>query len=158
MSGLVLFAFAMGIVAGLRTFTAPAAFFLARGGVAGYILAVFAIGEYIADALPKIPPRTGLPSIIIRPLSGAITGWFIASIGGSTTGVIGAVAGAVGALVGTYGGYAGRMAAIAKFGAVPAAVLEDVIAIALAVLVMLQYVAFERTFNHLLTCLPSLIC
>jgi uncharacterized membrane protein len=158
MLGLILFAFAMGIVAGLRTFTAPAAFFLTRGGIAGYILAVLAICEYIADALPKTPARTGLPAVSIRSLSGAITGWFIASIGGSTQGVVGAVAGVAGALVGTYGGYAGRMAAIAKFGAIPAAVVEDVIAIALAVLVMLQYAAFERTFNHLLTCLPSFAC
>jgi uncharacterized membrane protein len=153
MIGLVLFAFAMGIVAGLRTFTAPAAFFLTRGGVAGYILAVLALGEYVADALPKTPARTGLPSIILRPLSGAITGWFIGSIGGSTTAIIGAVAGIAGALVGTYGGYAGRMAAIAKFGAIPAAILEDVIAIALAAVVMSQYPAFERSFHSLATLL-----
>jgi uncharacterized membrane protein len=131
---MILLALVMGVVAGLRTFTAPAAFFLARGGVAGFILAVFAIGEYIADALPKIPPRTGLPSIILRPLSGAITGWFMAGIGG-------AIAGVIGALLGTYGGYSGRIAAIAKIGAIPAAVLEDVIAIAIAALVMMRYVA-----------------
>jgi len=131
---LLFLALVMGVVAGLRTFTAPAAFFLARGGIAGYILAVFAVGEYIADALPKIPPRTGFPSIIIRPLSGAITGWFIAGIGG-------AIAGIIGALIGSYGGYAGRMLAIRKFGALPAALLEDVIAIALAGVVMYQYMA-----------------
>jgi len=144
---LLLAALAMGVIAGLRTFTAPAAFFLTRGGIAGYILAVCAVGEYIADALPKIPPRTGFPSIAFRSLSGAITGWFIGSLGGVSAAIGGAIAGIIGALVGTFGGYHLRMAAIAKFGAVPAAILEDVIAIALAAMVMSQYSAYERSFH-----------
>ncbi len=67
----------LGLAAGLRTFTAPAMLYLWRGGVVGIVLAVVALGEYIADTLPQIPPRTALPSIILRPLSGAFCGWML---------------------------------------------------------------------------------
>jgi uncharacterized membrane protein len=42
----------------------------------------------------------------------------------------------IGALAGTYGGHAARIAAIARIGAIPAAVAEDVVAIALAALIV----------------------
>jgi len=125
----LLFALLLGIVAGLRAFTAPAALFLARGGIAGYVLAVCAIGEYVADLMPNIPSRTALPSIVIRPLSGAVVGYFMA-------GAAGACAGIIGALIGTYGGHAARLVAIARIGALPAALLEDVVAIGLAAFVV----------------------
>jgi len=125
----LLLAFLLGIVAGLRVLTAPAALFLARGGIVGYILAVGAVGEYIADMMPNIPSRIALPSIVVRPLSGAVVGWFMA-------GIAGACAGVIGALLGTYGGYAARVAAIAKIGAIPAALIEDIIAVALAAFVV----------------------
>jgi len=128
---ILLLAFAIGFVSGLRTFTSLAALMLVRGGVWGWVLAVAAVGEYVADAMPQIPPRTRLPSIVIRPLSGAIAGWLIASgHGGSAAG--GAVLGIAGALAGTYGGHAARLAAIARIGALPAALAEDAVAIALA--------------------------
>jgi uncharacterized membrane protein len=124
-------ALGLGFVSGLRTFTAPAAVMLTRGGVAGIVLAVFAVGEYIADALPWIPSRTALPSIVIRPLSGAFVGWTISSMH-SGSAAAGAALGLIGALAGTYGGHAARMAAIARVGAIPAAITEDIVAIALA--------------------------
>jgi uncharacterized membrane protein len=96
---------------------------------------VAALGEYVADASPKIPSRTAFPSIVIRPLSGAVAGWFIAAWHGGSP-VAGAIAGAVGALLGTYGGHAARAAAIAVIGPIPAAIAEDVVAIALAVLLV----------------------
>ncbi|HEY0615266.1 MAG TPA: hypothetical protein VGC96_11515 [Candidatus Elarobacter sp.] len=124
-------ALGIGFVSGLRALTSLAALALVRGGVWGIVLAVAAAGEYVADASPWIPSRTKLPSIIVRPVSGAVAGWFIAAMhGGSTIG--GAVCGIVGALAGTYGGHAARLAAIARIGAIPAAVAEDLVAIALA--------------------------
>jgi uncharacterized membrane protein len=128
----LLLALGIGFVSGLRAMTSLAALALSRGvGIWGIVLGVAAVGEYVADASPKIPSRTALPSIVVRPLSGAIAGWFISAWhGGSPVG--GAIAGAAGALIGTYGGHAARAAAIEKIGAIPAAVTEDVVAIALA--------------------------
>jgi uncharacterized membrane protein len=130
-----LLALGIGIVSGLRVFTPIAAIALVRGGVWGYVLALVAIGELIADMLPTIPSRTAFPSILIRPLSGAFAGWTIATMHGSSP-ILGAILGIVGALAGTYGGHAARLAAIARIGAVPAAVVEDVVAIGLAALIV----------------------
>ena len=127
----LIFAFGLGLVAGLRSLTAPAALFLARGGTIGIVLAVLAVGELIADMLPQIPSRTSPPALIARIVSGGIVGWFIT--GANTSfGIVGAVLGILGAVVGAYGGRRVRIAAIERIGAVPAALVEDVVAIALA--------------------------
>jgi uncharacterized membrane protein len=132
----LLLALGIGFVSGLRAMTSLAALALSRGiGIWGIVLGVAAIGEYVADASPKIPSRTALPSIVVRPLSGAIAGWFIAAWHGGSP-VAGAIVGAIGALIGTYGGHAARVAAIEKIGALPAAIAEDVVAIALAALLV----------------------
>jgi uncharacterized membrane protein len=130
-----LLAFAIGFVSGLRTFTSLAAVGLARGGVWGWVLAVAAVGEYVADAMPRIPSRTRLPSILVRPLSGAIAGWLVAAGHGGST-ADGAALGIVGALAGTYGGHAARIVAISRIGPLPAAIAEDAVAIALAALIV----------------------
>ncbi len=127
----LLLAVAIGFVSGLRTLTSLAAIFLVRGGVWGYVLGVCAIGEYVADAMPWIPSRTGPPGLIVRAVSGAIAGWLVTSAHGGST-VLGAIAGVIGAMLGAYGGHAARLAAIAAIGALPAAILEDAIAIGLA--------------------------
>ncbi|HEY0396185.1 MAG TPA: hypothetical protein VGD01_17005 [Candidatus Elarobacter sp.] len=127
----LLLALGIGFVSGLRAMTSIAALGLVRGGIWGYLLAVAAVLEYVADASPKIPSRTALPSIVIRPLSGAVAGWFIATMHGGSP-VAGAICGVIGALIGTYGGHAVRVAAIARIGALPAAIAEDVVALALA--------------------------
>lgn len=115
-----------GVVAGLRTFTGEAVYFGLRGGIAGIAFPVLAVGEYIVDALPGVPPRTAIfPSVIVRVLSGAFMGFVVGRVPGIVLGVIGALAG-------TYGGYRLRMAAIVKIGALPAAVCEDIVAIAIA--------------------------
>lgn len=132
----LLLALGIGIVSGLRALTSLAALALSRGiGIWGIVLGVAALGEYVADASPKIPSRTALPSIVVRPLSGAVAGWFITAWHGGSP-VTGAIAGAIGALIGTYGGHAARVAAIPKIGAIPAAVTEDAVAIALAALIV----------------------
>jgi uncharacterized membrane protein len=122
----LLAALIFGIVAGLRVFTGEAVFFGFRGGWAGIGFPILAIGEYIADAMPGMMARTQLfPSFTLRVLSGAFMGFVAGRI-------IGAILGVIGAVIGTLYGYRARMAAITRFGPLPAAIVEDVIAIALA--------------------------
>ena len=128
------FAFVLGIVSGLRTFTSPAAVMLRVGGVASIVLVVAALAEYVADALPRTPSRTGPVGQTARIISGAFVGWAIALPAGSS--VAGAIAGVIGALIGTFGGHAARIAAIARIGALPAAFAEDLVAIGLAALIV----------------------
>jgi uncharacterized membrane protein len=122
----VALALLFGFIAGLRTFTAPAAFFLHRGGTAGYVLAVAALVEYVFDAHPKAPSRLRPMGLSVRFASGAVTGWFVA-------GVPGAIAGAAAAMAGAFGGHALRMKLYDALGAIPSALIEDAIAIGLAV-------------------------
>jgi uncharacterized membrane protein len=121
----------LGVVSGLRVFTAPAAVMLARGGIWGFILTLLALVEYVIDAMPKTPSRTVPMSVVLRLISGAFVGWAIATSHGAS-GIAGVVVGVIGALIGTYGGHAVRMMAIARIGAIPAAITEDIVAIALA--------------------------
>ena len=73
-----------------------------------------------------------------RILSGALTGAALGIVAGSL--VIGAVLGAAGAVIGTLGGRAARAALARKFGNDhPAALLEDVVAIAAALLVVMGF-------------------
>jgi uncharacterized membrane protein len=127
-------AFVLGIGSGLRVFTGPAALYLVRGGWVGIVLAVAAVIEYVVDALPQTPSRTTPIQLGVRVLSGAFVGWVVSAPLGSPA--AGVVAGIVGALVGTYGGHAARLWAIARVGALPAALAGDVLAIAIAALVV----------------------
>jgi uncharacterized membrane protein len=133
-----LLAFVLGIVSGLRAFTAPAVLVLLRGNrIAGIVLAVLAVGEIVMDLLPSTPSRTSPGPLAARVVSGAFVGWFIMGAAPTATHVGGAILGALGALAGTYGGHALRLKAITAIGAVPAAILEDVIAIGLAIATVL---------------------
>ncbi len=151
MSVLVL-AFLMGVVAGLRSFTAPAAVsWAARVGwvhventwlaflgfqFTPYIITVLAVGELIADKLPKTPSRKAAGPFGFRIVSGALCG---AALGGGSIG--GAIAGALGALAGTLGGYEFRMRLVKATGGrdLPIALLEDVIAVGGAVLIVSRF-------------------
>ena len=133
---LFLLAFVLGVVSGLRAFTAPAVVLLARGNrIAGIVVAVFALAEYVGDLLPNTPSRTKPGPLIARLVSGAFVGWFImrADVAPTAQHFLGAIVGALGALVGAYGGHALRLKAIDKIGAVPAGLVEDAIAIGLAI-------------------------
>jgi uncharacterized membrane protein len=136
MAEVLIAAFVLGIVAGLRTFIAPAALYLARGGVAGYVLAVAALAELVGDALPNTPPRTFPPALVGRIVSGAFVGWMLGVFRGGAPPLAGAVAGVLGALAGTYGGKLVRLELIERIGALPAALAEDVVAIALAFVIV----------------------
>ena len=133
----LMLAFGLGFVSGLRTFTSVAAVLLVRGGFWGIVTAIAAAAEYVADVLPKTPARTRPVGLAARCISGAFVGWTIASShGGPAVAGAGAGAGVVGAVIGTFGGHAARIAAIARIGAYPAAIAEDLVAIGLAALIV----------------------
>jgi Predicted membrane protein len=146
-----LLSLSIGIVAGLRAMTAPAAVswaaylgwlkldesILAFMGYAWtpWVITVLAVAELVTDQLPSTPSRTVPVQFGTRILSGALTGAALGIVAGSL--VIGAVLGAAGAVIGTLGGRAARAALGRKFGNDrPAALLEDVVAIAAALLIV----------------------
>ncbi len=146
---LLLCALLLGVVAGLRSMLAPAIVsWFARNGVLavantplafmGYrftpiILTVFAVGELIADKLPRTPSRKAPLGFIARILTGALSGATVGAAGHSP--VAGLILGVIGAVVGTFGGAAARAKLAAAFGRdLPAALLEDVVGITIAVL------------------------
>ena len=147
--GVLLLAFVIGIVSGLRAMTAPAAVsWAARLGwlhlagsplaflgaaVTPWVFTVLAIGELFNDQRPGAGSRKAPPAFIARTVSGAFCGAAIGAGSGALAG--GLVAGALGAIAGTLGGYEFRARLARAFGRdFPAALVEDVVAIGLAFL------------------------
>ena len=116
MPNFVLCAFLIGVVAGLRSLTAPAAVSwaarlgwlhlentpLAFMGYAAtpYIFTVLAIVELISDQLPQTPSRKAPPGFIARIVMGALCGAAYGAAGDNLA--LGLVAGVVGELAGTF--------------------------------------------------------
>lgn len=122
----VLAALVFGFAAGLRTVLPEALYFGLNGtGAWRIIFPLAALGEFIGDLLPFSPARTGVAPLLGRCASGGLMGWIAAGVPGVTAGVLGA-------LIATFGGYRLRMALIKAIGPIPAALLEDVIAIGIA--------------------------
>ena len=148
---IILLALLIGIIAGLRALTAPAAVaFAARYGgvdVAGtplafmgyaftpWILGVLALVELVTDQLPSTPSRKVPVQFGTRIVLGGLAG---ATLGASAGALVpGLIAGAIGAVIGTLGGAAARASLAARFGSDrPAALIEDAIAIVGAVLIV----------------------
>jgi uncharacterized membrane protein len=146
---LYLLALVIGIVAGLRTATAPAATswaaylglidvsgtwlsFMAHA-IAPWVLTALAIGELIVDQLPTTPSRKVPYQFGGRIVSGALCGATIGIGAGQLVG--GVIAGIVGAIIGTLGGAWARGRMAAAFGKDrPAALIEDAVAIGGAIL------------------------
>jgi uncharacterized membrane protein len=142
----------IGVVAGLRAMTAPAAVSwaahlgwlplqdtpLAFLGFAAtpYIFTVLAIVELITDQLPKTPSRTVPMQFGTRIVLGGLSG---AAIGAAHGGLVGGlIAGVVGAVIGTLGGAKVRGALARTFGRdLPAALTEDAVAIVGAVVIVM---------------------
>ena len=142
-------AFGIGVVAGLRSLTAPAAiawaanlgwlnleespfaFMASAGAVAAFSL--FAIGELIADKLPQIPKRTALLGLAARILMGGFCGACLCAANKESL-FIGAALGVVGAVIGAFGGYEirKRLAVDLNIRDRFIALSEDIIAIGLA--------------------------
>lgn len=130
---LVLRAFAIGTVAGLRSMTAPAATLLANESMWAGPVAFAAAGEAIVDKLASTPARTWPPALAVRALSGALCGAALARRE-RTPPLLAATLGAIGALGGAYGGYAARQYLTKErgFPDVLVALVEDALAIVLA--------------------------
>ena len=97
-----------------------------------YITSLLAIGEVINDKLPKTPSRLVPPQFGGRVAMGALTGSAIGLSQGRL--IIGALSGIIGSVVGTLAGAKARAFVAKLFGRdFPAALLEDILAVALAV-------------------------
>ena len=149
----MLSAFLIGVIAGLRGFTPPAALsWAARSGwldlsssslaFLGYrwtpwIFTALAGFELISDQRPTTPSRTVPVQFGTRILMGGLCGAALGAAGGAL--VSGLIAGVAGSIVGTLGGKAMRSRMAAAFGSDrPAALIEDAIAIAGAALVVMH--------------------
>ena len=148
---ILLFALLIGVIAGLRAMTAPAAVsWAARLGwlnlaptslaFLGYaytpwIFTALALVELVTDQLPTTPSRTVPVQFGTRILTGGLSGGAIGAAHGQL--VLGVVGGVVGAVIGTLGGRAVRGRLAASFGQDrPAALIEDAVAIGGALLIM----------------------
>jgi uncharacterized membrane protein len=145
-SHVLFLAFLIGVVAGLRSMTAPAVVAIAarldwihlRGSPLSFmgstdavlIYAVLAIGELIGDKLPSAPSRLKPPGLIARFVLGGLSGAGVAIAGGQSM-VAGAILGAAGGVAGAFAGNRIR-AGLVKAFKVPdfvIALLEDAVAI-----------------------------
>jgi uncharacterized membrane protein len=148
---LVALAALIGVVAGLRAFTAPAVVSLAARfchlGLAGtplaflgfkwtpWIFVLLALIELVSDQLPSTPSRKVPLQFGTRIVMGALAGGALGASGGMLA--LGVVAGIVGAVVGTLGGSAARTWLAGRLRSDrPAALIEDGIAIAAAILIV----------------------
>ena len=149
---ILVFAFLIGAVAGLRTMMAPAIVSWAAGlgrvplegtplhfmshPVTRYIFGIAALGELVNDKLPKTSSRKVPPQFIARIVTGALSG---AALGASQQSLIGGlIAGAVGAVAGTLGGAEARSRLVKATGGkdLPIALLEDAVAIIGGILIV----------------------
>jgi uncharacterized membrane protein len=142
----LLLAFLIGVVCGLRALTAPAVVAWAAcrhwirlasaplhfmGSTAAVVVfTLFAVVELVADQLPSTPSRLKPPGLIARIGLGALCGAALA-VSGSQSMAVGAILGAAGGICGAFGGYQARTRLV-KALKVPdfvIAILEDALAI-----------------------------
>jgi uncharacterized membrane protein len=149
-------AFLIGVIAGLRSLTAPAV--LSWGARLGWldlhgsplafmgspitvaVFTVLAIGELIADKLPSTPGRTAPPGLIARIVMGGLSGGVIAAAGLQSI-ALGAGLGIAGGVAGTFAGYEVRTRLV-KALKVPdfvIACLEDLGAVGGALLIATRF-------------------
>lgn len=148
-TGLALFlAFGIGVVAGLRSLTAPA--IVAWTAYLGWInihgspvafmgsvwavgfFTLLAVGELVADKLPTTPSRTAPIGLGARVVTGALSAACLA-VAGDASLWLGALVGAVGGIAGAFAGYRARVGLVRALH-VPdfaIAIPEDLIAIGL---------------------------
>ena len=152
----LLLAFCIGIVAGLRSLTAPAVVawaahlgwmnlsasplaFMASAWAVG-ILTLLALVELVTDQLPKTPARTKAVPLGARIVTGLLTGACVGIAGGSSL-WLGALLGAVGGIAGAFGGYDARVGLVRSLH-VPdfaIAIPEDLIAIGFGLLIVSRF-------------------
>jgi len=142
---ILLFAFLIGLFAGLRSLTPPAAvawavhlgwlnltrpLSLVGSLPAVIILSLLAIVEIVVDKLPNTPNRTAPLGLIARIVTGGFAGACI-SLGGGRSALVGAGLGVLGGIVGCFGGYQARTRLVRSLRQPDfnIALLEDLIAI-----------------------------
>jgi uncharacterized membrane protein len=148
-------ALGIGIVAGLRSLTAPAAVSWAAclgwldlygtplafmGSTAAVVIwSLLAVAEYVVDKLPRTPSRTRRGSLIARMLMGSLAGACL-MVSARQLWLAGAVLGGLGAVIGTFGGYEIRKRLVSglKVKDVVIAIAEDLVAIGLACLLLFR--------------------
>jgi uncharacterized membrane protein len=147
---MLLLAFLIGTVAGLRAMTAPAAVAWAASGgalnVAGspleflgwrytpWVFTLLAAGELVTDQLPSTPSRKVPVQFGTRIVSGALCGAAVGIDQGAP--LAGLALGVAGAVIGTLGGAWARGQLAALLGRdTPAALIEDAVAVGLAAVV-----------------------
>jgi uncharacterized membrane protein len=152
----LLLAFAIGVIAGLRSMTAPAvtawAAYLGWIHLQGsplnfmgsiWVVALFTLGalaEFIVDQLPQTPPRTAAGPLLARIVTGGLSGSCVAVAGGQSL-LVGALLGAVGGVVGAFVGYQARTGLVRALH-VPdrvVAIPEDLVAVLLGVLFVSRF-------------------
>ncbi len=153
---ILLLAFAIGVIAGLRALTAPAVVAWAAhrnwlhlhgtplsfmgAGLAVLIFTLFAVVELITDQLPSTPARTKPMGLVPRLITGGLSGAAVAVSGGQGL-ALGAVLGALGGIVGAFAGYEVRTRSV-KALSVPdfvIAILEDAVAIGGGLLIVTRF-------------------
>src|SRR5438270_5742958 len=119
----VMLAFAVGVIAGLRSLTAPAVVswavrlgwldlrqtgFAFLGSTAAVcVLTALAAAELVGDKLPKTPSRKSPGPFMARVVLGALSGAALCAAAKQSA-AAGALLGAVGGVAGTLGGYEAR--------------------------------------------------
>jgi uncharacterized membrane protein len=142
-------AFGIGVVAGLRTLTAPAAVSWAahlgwlnlRGSILAFMgsaaaVAIFslsAIAEYVMDLLPKTPARTAPGPLIARIVMGGLSGACLCASVRQPL-MVGAALGGIGGVIGAFAGYQARTRLVSGLKVKDAwiAIPEDLVAFGLA--------------------------
>jgi uncharacterized membrane protein len=144
----LLLAFAIGVVCGLRSMTAPA--IVAWAAHLGWIhlsgtplsfmgstwaVAIFTVGalfEFVADQLPTTPARTTAVPLVARIAMGLLTGACLGAAGGAAF-WLAALIGAIGAIAGAFGGYQARVGLVRALRVpdIAIAIPEDLVAIGL---------------------------
>jgi uncharacterized membrane protein len=148
----VLLALGIGVVAGLRSLTAPAVVawaaylgwlnlhgsplaFMGSGWAVG-IFTLLALVEFVTDQLPTTPSRTTAVPLGARIVMGALTGACLGVAGGAAL-WLGALLGTIGGIAGAFGGYQARVGLVRALH-VPdfvVAVPEDLVAIGVGLLI-----------------------
>jgi uncharacterized membrane protein len=146
-------AFGIGVIAGLRSMTAPAVVSwavhlgwlhldgsrLANMGttLAVVVLTLLAFGELVADKLPFVPSRIAPAPLIGRIVTGTVCAAAIALSAGASL-QAGTALGAVGAIAGAFGGYNVRRQLVHGAGLrdFMVAVGEDIVAIGGALMIV----------------------
>jgi uncharacterized membrane protein len=138
--------FSIGVIAGLRSLTAPALVSWAAhlgwldlsgswmsflgSWTAIIILSSLALAELVADKLPKTPKRTNPAPLVFRAIAGGFSSMAICASAHQPL-VIGTILGVLGSIAGAFAGYEIRHRLVEAFGLPDfgVAAVEDLVAI-----------------------------